>query len=178
MHLTLIHAGQLAHARSRVFQSAESLMSDAERNYPNGAAANTRKASRAAREGDFEGAVRYLRAAHRRGYNRVDHLVHDPSFGPMQEHPGFVELKHEMADNWISRLAVQPDPSHYNARALAQAYVVKDELFAAAAVLEAASARPGPIGEVLLDDAEGVRAQIALRNRLEALRSGVRKSPP
>ena len=47
---------------------------------------------------------------------------------------------------------MQPDPSHYNARALAQAYVVKDELFAAAAVLEAASARPGPIGEVLLDD--------------------------
>ncbi|MFP6640175.1 MAG: hypothetical protein VCC04_08020 [Myxococcota bacterium] len=175
--LVLIQAGQLTHARSRVFQSADALMLDAERNYPDGAAANTRKASRAASRGDFEGAVYYLRAARGRGYNRVDHLLQDPAYAPMQEHPGFLELKHEMADDWILRLSRQPDLHHYSARALAQAYIVKDDLSAAAAVLEAASARPGPIGQALLDDVERIRAQIAFRERLEAVRSRGRKSP-
>lgn len=176
--LVLIHAGSLTYARSPVFQSPDAVMFDAERNYPNGAAANTRKASRAASEGDFEAAVVYLRAARGRGYNRVDHLLKDPAYGPMQEYPGFVELKYEMADDWISRLAIQPELSHYSARALAQAYIVKDEWVAAAEVLEAAGSRPGPIGAVLLEDAERVRAQIAFQDRLEALKGGRGQETP
>jgi hypothetical protein len=137
--LVLLHAGQLTENRSRVFVSPESLMSDAERNYPEGVAASTRRATRAAREGRFDDAVRYLQVARVRGYNRVDNLLQDPSFGPMQSHPGFVAIKHEMADDWIVRLSQKKEISHYTARALAQAYIVKDQYAKAAAVLEDAA---------------------------------------
>jgi len=168
--LVLIHAGQLAQSRSRVYVSPESLMSDAERNYPEGVAASTRRATRAAQEGRFDDAVRYLQVARLRGYNRVDNLLQDPSFGPMQSHPGFVAIKHEMADDWIVRLSQKEEISHYTARALAQAYIVKDQYARAAAVLEDAAARPGPIGDALRQDAQNVRSEIAFRKRLKASR--------
>ncbi|MEE3328973.1 MAG: hypothetical protein VX252_16655 [Myxococcota bacterium] len=166
--LVLIHAGQLTHDRARVFVSPESLMSDAERNYPEGVAASTRKATRAAQEGRFDDAVQYLKVARVRGYNRVDNLLQDPSFGPMQNYPDFVAIKHEMADDWIDRLSQKEEISHYTARALAQAYIVKDRYAEAAAVLEEAAGRPGPIGDALWQDAQNVRSEIAFRNRLKA----------
>ena len=100
----------------------------------------------------------------------MDNLLQDPSFGPMQSYPGFVAIKHEMADDWIFRLEQKDDISHYTARALAQAYIVKDQYAQAAAVLEAAAARPGPIADVLSEDARNVRSEIAFRNRLKAAR--------
>ena len=169
--LVLIQASQLTYARSHVFISPESLMSDAEINYPEGVAASTRKASRAAREGRFDDAVFYLKAARVRGYNRVDNLLQDPAYGPMQSHPGFIAVKNEMADDWIDRLAAKSDISHYTARALAQAYIVKENLPQAVAVLEAAVGRPGPIGGTLQADADMVRTEIALRKRLEKART-------
>ena len=172
--LILIHAGQLTQSRSRVFVSPESLMSDAERNYPEGVAASTRRATRAAQEGRFDDAIRYLQVARIRGYNRVDNLLQDPSFGPMQSHPDFVAIKHEMADAWIVRLGQKKEISHYTARALAQAYIVKDQYAKAAAVLEDAAARPGPIGDALWQDAQNVRREIAFRNRLKAARESSR----
>ena len=165
--LVLIHAGQLAQSRSHVFVSPESLMSDAEHNYPEGMVASMRRATRAAQEGRFDDAVRYLQAARLRGYNQVDKLLRDPSFGPMQSHPDFVAIKHEMADSWIVRLAKKEEISHYTARALAQAYIVKNQYAKAAAVLEEAAARQGPIGEALWQDAQNVRRKIASRNRLK-----------
>ena len=164
----LIHAAQLTYDRARVFVSPESLMSDAERNYPQGVAASTRKATRAAQEGRFDDAVRYLKGARLRGYNRVDNLLQDPSFGPMQSYPDFVAIKHEMADDWIDRLSQKEDISHYTARALAQAYIVKGRYAEAALVLEEAAERPGPIGDALRTDAQNVRSEIAFRNRLKA----------
>ena len=163
--------GFISYQRASVFYSAESLMADAELNYPNGAAANTRKASRAARRGDSEAALDHLRAAHARGYNRVDHLLQDSAYASMQDDPEFVSIKLAMARDWISRLGHLPDPSHYKARALAQAYVAVDDLEAAARVLERAAGRPGPIGEALYDDAETLHKEMGFRLRLEAKRA-------
>lgn len=168
--LALIHAGQLTQSRSRVYISPESLMSDAERNYPEGLVASMRRATRAAQEDRFDDAVRYLELARLRGYNQVDRLLRDPSFGPMQSHPGFVAVKHEIADDWIVRLSQKEEISHYTARALAQAYIVKDQYAKAAAVLEDAAARPGPIGDALRQDAQNVRSKVASRNRSKAAR--------
>ena len=168
--LALIHAGQLTQSRSRVYISPESLMSDAERNYPEGLVASMRRATRAAQEDRFDDAVRYLKLARLRGYNQVDRLLRDPSFGPMQSHPGFVAVKHEIADDWIVRLSQKEEISHYTARALAQAYIVKDQYAKAAAVLEDAAARPGPIGDALRQDAQNVRSKVASRNRSKAAR--------
>ena len=167
----------LARERAQVFYSAESFMADAERNYPDGAAASTRKASRAARRGDHETALIHLRSARARGYNRVDHLLKDAAYGGMQNDPAFIEIKREMAQDWIDRLGGIPEPSHYKARALAQAYVAIDELRGAARVLEAAAKRPGPIADELRADAETLRGELAFRARLERSRRGVNPLP-
>jgi hypothetical protein len=160
--------GFKSHHRASVFYSAESLMADAELNYPNGAAANTRKATRAARRGDTQAALAHLRSAHARGYNRVDHLLQDAAYGSMQSDPDFIAIKNAMARDWISRLGDLPSPSHYTARALAQAHVALDDLEQAARVLESAARRPGPIAAALEEDAETLRRELSFRRRIEA----------
>jgi hypothetical protein len=165
--LWLVYFAAVSHGRAAVFQSTETLMADSERNYPDGAAANTRKAHRAAMRGDRASAIQYLRAAHARGYNRVDNLLADPAYAAMQSDPEFIELKFAMADDWIDRLSLDPAPSHYKARALAQAYIVKGELQTALDVIVAASERPGPIGDELRADAEDLGRQVALQRRLD-----------
>ena len=112
----------------------------------------------------------HLRAAHARGYNRVDHLLQDRSYASMQADPEFMAIKREMAADWISRLGGLDRLSHYKARALAQAYVAVDELEEAARVLESACLRPGPIAEALRADAESLRDELAFRARIEASR--------
>ncbi|MDG2333099.1 MAG: hypothetical protein P8Q97_02625 [Myxococcota bacterium] len=159
-----------SHDRASVFYSAETLMTDAEKNYPDGAAASTRKASRAARRGDKPAALAALRFARSRGYNRVDHLLQDPAYASLQDDPDFVAIKNEMAQDWITRLGDLPAPGHYKARALAQAYVAVYNFEAAVAVLEAAANRPGPIPEALRGDARDVAAEMRFRARLEASR--------
>jgi hypothetical protein len=169
--LLIVSFASVSHGRAAVYRMADSLMADAERNYPNGVAANTRKASRAARSGDFENAVRHLRLAQARGYNRLDHLLQDPSFGPMQNHPDFLEMKSEMADEWLGRLGGNPSPSQVEARSIAQAWIVKDDLEKALRVIERAVATPGPMTHELEGDAEQLRREIALRKRLAAERA-------
>ena len=157
-----------------VYRSAEALMAEAERNYPEGAAAQIRRAGREAAAGNVALAIQHLRAARARGYNRVDHLIGDHRYDALRSNPEFIELRDEMAEDWISRLESDPEPSHYKARALAQAYVAKGDLKGALDVIEQAAQRPGPIGEGLQADAEQLRTQIALEDRLKAERERLR----
>jgi hypothetical protein len=158
--------------RAPVYRSADALMTDAELNYPDGVAAHTRRAGRAAAAGDVDGAIAHLRAAWSRGYNRVDHLIADPRYAILESEPDFVALKNEMADDWISRLDEDPAMPHYKSRALAQAYVAKGDLEGALRVIESAARRPGPIAGELAADAEELRRRIAFEQRLEAQRPG------
>jgi len=172
--LCLAFMGVLAvksHDRANVFYSAETLMADAERNYPEGAAASTRKASRAARLGDTESALAYLRFAQSRGYNRLDHLLQDSSYNSLRDHPEFLAIRDAMAQDWIDRLGGALRLSHYKARALAQAYVATEELELAIEVLERASEGPGPIAGELRGDAAFLREELAFRARIEARRA-------
>ncbi|MCH2185882.1 hypothetical protein MK280_08420, partial [Myxococcota bacterium] len=157
-----------------VYRSAEALMAEAERNYPEGAAAQIRRAGREAAMGNVAMAIQHLRAARARGYNRVDHLLGDRRYDSLRSNPEFIKLRDEMAEDWISRLEADPDPSHYKARALAQAYVAKGDLVGALEVIEQAAERPGPIEEGLRADAEQLRTQIALEDRLDAERERLR----
>ena len=168
--LLLVPFAVASHSRAALFQSADRLMADAERPYPTGAAAQPRKARRAARAGAFVAALAHLRPAHPRGYNRLAHLLADPSYGPMRSYEPFVELEHEMARDWIERLGRNPDPSQVEARALAQAYIVADDLPKALKVIERAIEHGGPIGEDLRSDAEKIRRRIRRRQRLDAKR--------
>lgn len=162
--------------RAPVYRTADSLMADAARHYPDGVAAHTRNAGRAAAAGNVRGAIEHLRAARARGYNRVDHLLADPRYASLRQDPDFVALQHDMADDWISRLEEDPDLPHYKARALAQAYVAKGDLAGALRVIERAAARPGPISDGLLADAEQLRRQLRLEERLEAERRRARSN--
>ena len=157
-----------------VYRSAEALMAEAERNYPDGAAAQIRRAGREAALGNVVLAVEHLRAARARGYNRVDHLLGDRRYDSLRSDPGFIALRDEMAEDWIARLEVEEAPSHYKARALAQAYVAKGDLRGALVVIEGAADRPGPIREGLLRDAEDLQRQIDLEDRLSAERRRLR----
>ncbi len=165
----LLVFGAQAHARADIWRSAEAMMADSERNYPDGAAANTRKAGRAARSGDFAAAVGHLEAAHARGYNRLDHLLIDSSYRPMQAYPPFVALKETMAQEWIERLGADGASSQVEARALAQAYIVLDDIEQALQLVESAAVLPGPITTELQRDADMLRAELARRERLRAL---------
>ena len=102
---TLVFFAVLSHARSQVWKSGNHFMLDAEMNYPYGAAANTRRAHRAAEIGDVDGAVEGLRAAMARGYNRLDQILGDPVYGPYLKDPRFKSILDELANEWISRLS-------------------------------------------------------------------------
>ncbi len=170
--LLCAHFAVASHSRAGIFRSGDLLMADAERNYPEGAAANTRKASRASRNGQFELAVKHLALAQKRGYNRLDHLLQDPSYAPIQDHPPFVEIKKEMARDWLERLGGKAMPSQIESRSLAQAYIVLGDLEAALGVIERAIGVPGPWTSELEGDAEMLRRQIELNRRIEAERRG------
>jgi hypothetical protein len=136
------------------------MMANAEKNYPQGTAAKTRQATRAAQVGDAETAVAALRAAYARGYNRLDHLL-GPQYERIQDDAAFQALKREMAREWVDRVEKRSSPSQVELRAAAQAYVVLDDLAAGIRAIERALEVGGPIDdETLQGDLESLeRAQ-------------------
>ena len=149
--------------RAHVWRAAHFFMADAERNYPDGAAAKTRQAHRAAAEGDVEGAVRALRAARARGYNRLDHLLADPAYRPLMGDPRFRALMFEMANEWLERLSRNDDPSQDELRVIAQAQIVLDDLPAAERAMERALRVGGPVNDKVRSELEEIRRQMRLR---------------
>ena len=144
-------------------------MLDAEMHYPNGAAANTRRAHRAAQVGDVDGAVEGLRAAMARGYNRLDQILGDPAYGPYLKDPRFASILDELANEWISRLSRNETPSQMELRVIAQAHIVLGELDLAERAIRKAIAVGGPLDERVEGDLEQVlrqrRIQRATRRR-------------
>ena len=145
----VIAFGFRANARARYWQSAHLLMADAELNYPEGAAAKTRQARRAALAGDIDGVVEALRAAQQRGYNRLDHLLNDPAYARIQGDPSFRALLDDMAREWLERIQRNPRPSQIELRVIAQAQIVLGDLDAAVEAIERALAVDGPIEDDL-----------------------------
>jgi len=135
--------------RAYVWRAPFFVMADAEKNYPQGTAAKTRQATRAALVGDAETAVAALRAAYARGYNRLDHLL-GPQYNRIQDDAAFMALKREMAREWVDRVEVRPSPSQVELRAAAQGYVVLGQLDAAVRAIERALEVGGPVDEEIL----------------------------
>ena len=129
-------------------------MADVERNYPQGTAAKTNRATRAAQAGDAAAAVALLKQAHDRGYNRLDHLLM-PTYARIQNDPAFGQLKKQWAREWIERLSANPQPSQLELRVIAQAHVVLGDLMAARQEIIRAIDAGGPItGDLEQDLAE------------------------
>jgi hypothetical protein len=144
------------------------MMADAELHYPEGLPAQTRIAYRRAMKGDAEGTVAALRRANARGYNRVDHLMGDPSYDRVRNHPAFQQLMREIAQEWLDRFLVLEDPSDLELRVIAQAHIVLDDLDAAIAAIEAAIAKDGILRGELEIDLENLE-------RKKRIRESVRK---
>jgi hypothetical protein len=145
-----------ANARAGIWKTAFGLMTDAELHYPEGTAAKTREARRAALAGDVEGAVAALRAAYARGYNRLDHLLQDSAYAPLRSDPRFSALLTEIAVEWRDRLGSSESPSQIELRAVAQANVVLEDYEAALRALERALEVGGPVDEEIRYDIEEV----------------------
>jgi tetratricopeptide (TPR) repeat protein len=155
--------GWRGHARAAIWKTAYGLMGDAELHYPNGTAAKTRQARRAALEGDVETAVAALRAAYARGYNRLDHLLAEPAYAPLRSDPRFAALLEEIAIEWRDRLGAGESPSQIELRALAQALIVLEDYRGAVEALERAQKVGGPIGDAIEGDLENVRRALRIQ---------------
>jgi hypothetical protein len=138
-------------------------MADAERNYPDGTAAKTRQAVRAARDGDIETAVALLRQAHARGYNRLDHLLQEPAYAPYLEDPRFRALLVEFADGMLAHLGRSESPSQLELHVMALAHEVRGDTDAAVRALERALAVGGPIDARIERDLAALRRNQRLR---------------
>jgi hypothetical protein len=156
--MLLVFASQ-SHTRAGVFQTGNHFMLDAEMNYPEGAAAMTRQAHRAAEIGDVDGAVAALRAAMARGYNRLDHVLGDPAYQPYLDDPRFRPIVVDLANEWLSRLGRTKEPSQMELRVIAQAHIVLGDLPAAERALRQAKKVGGPLDERVRFDLEMLERQ-------------------
>jgi hypothetical protein len=144
--------------RATIWRSASLVMDDAIKHYPEGVAAKTQDATRAAQAGDADTAVELLERAHRRGYNRLDHLLM-AGYAAIQSDPAFVKLKQRWAREWIERLSRNDSPSQHELQLIAQAQLVLDDLESARDTILRAIERGGPITANLeVDLAEVERA--------------------
>jgi hypothetical protein len=151
--------------RAHVWRGAQFVMADAERNYPEGTAAKTRQAVRAARSGDIETAVALLRQAYARGYNRLDHLLQEPAYAPYLGDPRFRALLVEIADGLLAHLGRNESPSQLELHVMALAHEVRGDTDAAVRTLERALAVGGPIDAQIERDLAALRRNQRLRER-------------
>ena len=151
--------------RAHVWRSAQLVMADAERNYPDGTAAKTRQAVRAARSGDVETAVALLRQAHARGYNRLDHLLQEPAYAPYLDDPRFRALLVQFADGMLEHLGRNDAPSQLELHVMALAHEVRGDTGEAVRALERALAVGGPIDAQIERDLAALRRSQRLKER-------------
>ncbi len=152
--------------RARVWRSSAHVMADAVLHYPEGTAAQLRAADRAARLGDVDAVVAALRAAHRRGYDRLDQILADPSYASMRDDARFRSLLEEIALGMIQRLERNDSPGQLELHVIAVAYELRGETERAAQALERALEVGGPIDPQVRADLRRLRAKL----RREALR--------
>lgn len=145
--------------RAFVWKSPFTFMADAERHYPDGTAAKTRRATEAALMGDAETAVALLRDAHKRGYNRLDHLL-PPGYMAIQNEQSFIALKREWAEEWIERLTANPEPSQLELQLIAQARIVLGDYEGAYRDVEHAIEIGGPITDRLEEDRDALAREL------------------
>lgn len=145
--------------RATIWRAPDLVMADAMKHYPEGVAAKTQLATRAAQAGDADTAVELLEAAHRRGYNRLDHLLMQ-GYAPIRDEPAFVRLKKRWAREWIERLSRSTSPSQHELQLIAQAQLVLEDLPAARDTILRAIERGGPITEQLNEDLANVERAI------------------
>jgi hypothetical protein len=162
--------GAQAYARAGVWVDGYQMMADAERHYPDGMAAKTRQATRAAQEGRVDDAATALRAAHARGYRRLDQILQEPAYRPYLEDPRFQPVLFEIAAHLLEIHADDPDPSQGTLRTMALAHHVRGESETAIALLERALDAGDLLDELIRTDLADLRREQRLRDYRERRR--------
>lgn len=161
----LVAFGAQAHERSRVWRSGFHMMADAERHYPEGMAARTRQATRAARAGRIDEAVAALRAANARGYVRLSQILAEPAYQPYLDDPRFRALLTDIATQVIERKRAIGDRSQEGLRTMAFAHYVRGEYDDAIALLEEALDAGDLHDDLVQSDLDAVRRAKRLHTR-------------
>jgi hypothetical protein len=165
--IAILGFGWRAYLRSHVWRGPATMSADSARHYPEGRTAHIVNAVRAAQGGDAARAVAELRAAHDRGYDRLDEIL-SASFEPIADAPEFVVLKREWAAEWISRYEGDPHAYQPQLMMLAQAYITRGELDAARRTIHRAIYVGGPLSDYLeaaLESVDQLEAQLRERER-------------
>ena len=100
-----------------------------------------------------------LRAAFRRGYNRLDQILADPTYARLREDPGFRALIDDIAAENLRRLAQNESPSQLDFQAMAVAHFARGDLTAAIDALQSALSQGGPSDERIRKELEALRRE-------------------
>jgi tetratricopeptide (TPR) repeat protein len=155
--LLLVSFGARANARARIWSSPVLLMADAAANYPDGVSAQLQRGKAAAQHGDPEGALREIRAAIERGFDRYEQLDEDPAWRPIARDARFRALVSELAGKRIRWFEARGDLTQLEWRGLASAYVARREYREALAALERALEVGGAQDDQVRREIEGLR---------------------
>jgi hypothetical protein len=149
--------GARAHARARIWTSPVLLMADSAANYPDGVAGHLQRGKAAAQRGDPETALREIRGAVARGFDRYEQLEDDPAWQPIARDARFRALVAELAGARIRWFEARGDLTQLEWRGLAAAHVARREYREALAALERALAAGGAQDEQVRREIEGLR---------------------
>ena len=160
--LTLVLALQ-AEGRAGLWTGDIPLLADAASQYPDGSSAHYLRALLAMRGGDPDSAVEELRGAAAHGYHLTRTYSGDPLLIPLQDHPGFQQLIHEIAGLQLEHARNRGFSTQRQLHAMAWAHVYRGELDDAVDILERAIHKGGPLDSVLQRELEAVRRERAAR---------------
>jgi hypothetical protein len=131
------------HGRARIWASSTALFLDGATHYPNGIEGNILRALRAVREGDRDGAIHALQAAHARGFYVLESLLTDPALAPLRGDSRMEALIREVATELVESRRARPNANLFDLPRLAEAHLVLGQMDEAIAVLDRAAALRG-----------------------------------
>jgi len=144
-----------SHERARLWRAPAWVKADAAAHTPDGLVAHVLRAEAAGRRGDAPAAVRELRAAALRGFDRYDQLLAAPAYAPVRRDPEFQAVVRELARRWAEQEPHLVHPTQRELRGLAQAHLVLGEYEDAERLLQRALEAGGP-------ESAAVRGELAV----------------
>jgi len=142
--LGLVFFGLRTHGRAALWASADTLLADAARSWPDGSAAGLLEATLAARRGDAVAAAAALRGLAGEESPVFVQVQQDPDFASVRDHPAVRGVLMQQAGRWIDHVAALEAPREADLALAARAHLLRGEPRLALRALRRAAALEGP----------------------------------